>query len=45
MNLCDIKTIKQSPDYPMQLMLNLYDLQNIKNEKNVFEIDYVMVDD
>lgn len=40
-----IKTIKQSPDYPMQLMLNLYDLQNINNEKNVFEIDYVMVDD
>lgn len=29
----------------MQLMLNLYDLQNINNEKNVFEIDYVMVDD
>ena len=40
-----VKTIKQSPDYPMQIMLNLYDLQNINNESNVFEIDYVKVDD
>lgn len=40
-----IKVIKQSPNYPMQLMLNLYDLQNIKNETNVFEIDYVKVDE
>lgn len=39
----EINVIHQSPDYPMQLMLNLYDLQNKKNENNVFEIDYVKV--
>lgn len=39
-----IKVINQSPDYPMQIMLNLYDLENIKNENNVFEIDYVKVE-
>lgn len=39
----EIKIINQSPDYPMQIMLNLYDLKNIKNEQNTFEIDYVKV--
>ncbi len=38
-----INSIKQIPNYPMQLMLNLYDLENIKNENNKFEIDYVKV--
>lgn len=38
-----IDTIHQSPNYPMQIMLNLYDLENINNEKNTFEIDYVKV--
>lgn len=38
-----VKTIEQSPCYPMQLMLNLYDLYHIKNEKNCFQIDYVKV--
>lgn len=40
-----IKTISQSPNYRMQLMLNLYDLENIKNEDNTFDIDYVKVID
>lgn len=39
----EIRVIGQSPAYPMQIMLNLYDLQNIKNERNTFEIDYVTV--
>lgn len=38
-----IKVIHQSPNYEMQIMLNLYDLENINNEKNIFEIDYVKV--
>ena len=38
-----INTIDQVPKYPMQLMLNLYDLENKGNEKNSFEIDYVKV--
>lgn len=38
-----IRVINQSPDYPMQIMLDLYDIENIKNENNVFEIDYVRV--
>lgn len=38
-----IKTIHQAPNYRMQLMLNLYDLANIKNENNTFDIDYVKV--
>ncbi|WP_167957034.1 glycoside hydrolase family 16 protein [Anaerosporobacter faecicola] len=37
----EIRTIRQSPDYAMQIMLNLYDLKGINNEKNTFEIDYV----
>ena len=39
----EIKVINQSPDYPMQIMLNLYDLENVMNENNTFEIDYVKV--
>ena len=27
----------------MQLMLNLYDTKNKKNESNTFEIDYIKV--
>ncbi len=38
-----VQKIEQSPNYPMQLMVNLYDLQNKKNENNIFEIDYVEV--
>ena len=38
-----IKVINQSPDYPMQIMLDLYDIENKKDESNVFEIDYVRV--
>lgn len=38
-----IRVIHQSPNYPMQLMLNLYDLKNIKNERNRIEADYVNV--
>lgn len=38
-----VRKIKQSPDYPMQLMLNLYDIENKKNKSNTFEIDYVKV--
>lgn len=38
-----IKVINQSPDYPVQIMLDLYDLENKKNESNTFEIDYVKV--
>lgn len=38
-----IEVIHQSPDYPMQLMLDLYDIKNIKNELNTFEIDYIEV--
>lgn len=40
-----IQTIFQSPQYPMQFMLNLYDLENIKNEDNQFDIDYIKVRD
>ncbi|MGN1281233.1 MAG: glycoside hydrolase family 16 protein [Succinivibrio sp.] len=36
-----IRTVNQAPAYPMQIMLNLYDLENIKNENNTFEIDYI----
>lgn len=39
----EIRRINQSPDYKMQLMLNLYDLKNIKNENNRFEIDYIKI--
>lgn len=35
--------IEQSPNYPMQLMLNLYDIENKKNEGNTFEVDYIEV--
>ena len=38
-----VRKIKQSPNYPMQLMINLYDLENKKNEGNTFEIDYIKV--
>lgn len=38
-----IQVIHQSPGYPMQLMLNLYDLENVKNERNSIEVDYVDV--
>lgn len=38
-----VQTISQSPQYPMQFMLNLYDLANIKNESNQFDIDYIKV--
>ncbi|MBE6024528.1 MAG: glycosyl hydrolase family protein [Cellulosilyticum sp.] len=38
-----VRKIKQSPNYPMQLMLNLYDLENKKNEENTLEVDYVEV--
>lgn len=40
-----VQTIFQSPQYPMQFMLNLYDLKNIKNEANHFDIDYIKVQD
>lgn len=39
----EIRRINQSPDYKMQLMLNLYDLKNIKNENNRFEIEYIKI--
>lgn len=36
-----VRTIHQSPDYAMQLMLNIYDLEN-KNAQNMrFYVDYV----
>jgi beta-glucanase (GH16 family) len=35
------RMIEQSPDYEMQLMLNLYDLENRNSEKARFEIEYV----
>ena len=38
-----VREINESPNYPMQLMLNLYDLKNVKNEKNIFEVDYIKV--
>lgn len=38
-----IDIIPQAPDYPMQLMLDLYDIKNIKNESNRFEIDYIEI--
>lgn len=38
-----IEVIHQSLDYPMQLMLDLYDIKNVKNELNTFEIDYIEV--
>lgn len=38
-----VRKIEQSPHYPMQLMLNLYDIENRKNENNTLEIDYVKV--
>lgn len=37
------KKNKSVTDYKMQLMLNLYDLKNIKNENNRFEIDYIKI--
>ena len=36
-----IRTISQSPDYEMQLMLNIYDLENRNAEKMSFFVDYV----
>lgn len=39
----EIRRINQAPAYRMQLMLNLYDLKNIKNEENRFEIDYIKI--
>lgn len=36
-----IRTISQSPDYEMQLMLNLYDLENRNAENMSFFIDYI----
>ncbi|MFC0224970.1 glycoside hydrolase family 16 protein [Serratia aquatilis] len=36
-----VRTINQSPDYEMQLMLNIYDLENINAENMCFYIDYV----
>jgi len=36
-----IRTIDQSPDYEMQLMLNIYDLENRNSDKMSFFVDYV----
>lgn len=36
-----VRTINQSPDYEMQLMLNIYDLENNNAENMRFYIDYV----
>lgn len=36
-----IKTIYQSPQYEMQLMVNIYDLENINNINSTFDIDYI----
>lgn len=36
-----VRTIHQSPDYEMQLMLNIYDLENRNAENMRFFIDYV----
>ena len=36
-----VRTLAQSPNYPMQLMLNLYDLQNRNTTPAHFEIDYL----
>ena len=36
-----IRTLNQSPDYAMQLMLNLYDLANLPDEPGLFQIDYL----
>lgn len=36
-----MRTINQSPDYEMQLMLNIYDLENNNAENMRFYIDYV----
>ncbi len=38
-----IKHVNESPDYPMQLMLNLYNIGQENDEQSVFEIDYVKV--
>ena len=38
-----IKTIRQSPDYPMQFMLNIYDVSDEKQttQEMEFIVDYV----
>lgn len=36
-----VKTISQAPDYEMQLMLNIYDLENSNAENMRFYIDYL----
>lgn len=36
-----VRTIAQSPAYPMQLMLNIYDLEQRNSEKMHFFVDYV----
>lgn len=36
-----VKTIYQSPQYEMQLMLNIYDLENMNNIDSTFDIDYI----
>ena len=37
-----VRTLTQSPDYPMQLMLNLYDLHNRNTTPAHFEVDYLV---
>ena len=36
-----IRIINQSPNYPMQLMLNLYEFEGINSGKMEFFIDYI----
>lgn len=36
-----VRTIYQSPQSEMQLMLNIYDLENINNIDAYFDIDYI----
>ena len=36
-----IRTIQQSPDYEMQFMLNIYDVENLNAKKMCFYIDYI----
>lgn len=38
-----VKSVIQVPHYPMQLMLNLYDIEDNENVDGIFEIDYIKV--
>lgn len=38
-----IKRVSESPNYPMQLMLNFYDIGCSNNNHTFFEIDYIKV--